>query len=132
MKKLILALPFILASCATNPVDAFFMAKFDNNEYQIATDIRTVALTVDCTNNINVLESSDKEWYLSNELVNYTQYQPNNAKSHEMAVALLDIVKGLHDKTQTGKVSKVYCDEKFNLIATTTEDIQRATGKRPK
>ena len=132
MKKLILVLPFVLTACATNPIDAFLMAKFDNNEYQISTEMRTIALTVDCTNNINVLESADKEWFLSNELANYTQYQPRNEKSHTMAVALVDITKGLHDKAQTGKVSKMYCEEKFNIIATSTEDIQRATGNRPR
>ena len=132
MRKLILALPFVLVGCATNPIDAFFMAKFDNNEYQIVTEMRTVATLVDCTNNINIMESSDKEWFLVNELNNYTQYQPRNEKSHQMAVSLLDIVKGLHDKSQTGKVSKMYCEEKFNIIATSAEDIQRVTGNRPK
>lgn len=130
MKKLLLSCFLLtqLSGCAV--YNAFFMAKYDNNEYELVTHIRTIAQTVDCENNISLIDSSDQVWFLSNELVNYTQYQPRNEKSNEMAVNLNSIAKGLHDKN--GKMSKLYCEEKFNIIKTSAEDIQRVTGSRPR
>lgn len=113
-----------------NPIDAFTMAHFDSNEYQIVTKMRTVTQLVDCGNKESIKQSSDKLWFYSNELKNFSQYIPKNEKSYKMAQNLNDIVKGLHDKN--GEMSKLYCEEKFKVIQDSTEKIQKATGNKPR
>jgi len=136
MKKLIivLLLPFI-TSCALTTIgphviDAFTMAHFDNNEYKIITEMRTVSQLVDCNNKDSVKDATNKLWYYTNELQNYSQYIPKNDKSYKMAQSLVEIVKGLHDKN--GDMGKLYCEEKFKVIQDTTENIQKATGNKPR
>jgi len=136
MKKyLILLLMPLLSSCAlttigTNAIDAFTMAHFDNNEYQIITEMRTVSQLVECGNKESVKDATNKLWFYTNELQNYSQYIPKNDKSYKMAQSLVEIVKGLHDKN--GEMGKLYCEEKFKVILTTTENIQKATGAKPR
>jgi hypothetical protein len=136
MKKylILLVLPFLtscaLTSIGTNAIDAFTMAHFDNNEYQIVTEMRTVSQLVECDNKESVKDATNKLWYYTNELQNYSQYIPKNDKSYKMAQSLVEIVKGLHDKN--GEMSKLYCEEKFKVISTTTENIQKATGAKPR
>lgn len=136
MKKVVLvSLIPLLTSCAlvsvgTNAVDAFRMAHFDNNEYEIITNMRTVSQLVECGNKESVKEASNKLWYYTNELQNYSQYIPKNEQSYKMAQSLVEIVKGLHDKN--GEMGKLYCEEKFKVIQDTTENIQKATGNKPR
>ena len=125
----------LLSSCAlttigTNAIDAFTMAHFDNNEYQIITEMRTVSQLVECGNKESVKDATNKLWFYTNELQNYSQYIPKNDKSYKMAQSLVEIVKGLHDKN--GEMGKLYCEEKFKVILTTTENIQKATGAKPR
>jgi hypothetical protein len=75
-------------------------------------------------NKDNVKQSSDRLWYYSNELQNFSQYISKNEKSYKMAQDLNSIVKGLHDKN--GEMSKVYCEEKFKVVLDTTEKIQKS------
>ena len=140
MKKLsLLVMALMLTGCVStvstilgggNPIDAYTMAHFDNIEYKIVTDMRTVSQLVECGNKESVKQSSDKLWYYSNELQNFSQYIPKNDKSYKMAKDLNDIVKGLHDKN--GEMGKLYCEEKFKVIQDTTEKIQKATGSKPR
>lgn len=113
-----------------NPIDAFTMAHFDSNEYQIVTKMRTTAQLVDCGNKESIKSASNRMWFYSNELQNFTQYIPKNEKSYKMAQNLNDIVKGLYDKN--GEMGKIYCQEKFKVIEDTTEKIQKATGNKPR
>jgi hypothetical protein len=136
MKKLIILLliPFItscaLATIGPHVINAFTMAHFDNNEYKIITEMRTVSQLVDCGNKDSIREASNKLWYYTNELQNYSQHIPKNEKSYKMAQSLVEIVKGLHDKN--GDMGKMYCEQKFKVIQDTTENIQKATGNKPR
>ena len=130
---------FMLTGCVSavtsiigggNPIDALTMAHFDSNEYQIVTKMRTTAQLVDCGNKESIKLTSNKMWFYSNELQNFTQYIPKNEKSYKMAQNLNEIVKGLHDKN--GEMGKMYCEEKFKVIEDTTEKIQKATGNKPR
>jgi hypothetical protein len=135
----ILVVILILPSCMTavnlvtsgaNPIDALTMSHFDSNEYGIITKMRTVSQLVDCGSKDSIKDATNKLWFYSNELQNFTQYVPRNEKSYKMAQGLNDIVKGLHNKN--GDMSKMYCQEKFKVIQDTTENIQQATGKKPR
>jgi uncharacterized protein YceK len=140
MKKiLLLIMVILLTGCMSaittvigggNPIDAFTMAHFDSNEYQIVTKMRTTAQLVDCGNKESIKSASNRMWFYSNELQNFTQYIPKNEKSYKMAQNLNDIVKGLYDKN--GEMGKIYCQEKFKVIEDTTEKIQKATGNKPR
>jgi hypothetical protein len=106
------------------------MAHFDNNEYKIINKMRTTAQLVECGNKDSIKDATNKLWFYSNELQNYSQYIPKNDKSYKMAQSLVEIVKGLHDKN--GEMGKLYCEEKFKVIQNTTENIQKATGNKPR
>ena len=134
-KIIIMILPLLVSSCAlqqmgSKAIESFTMAHFDNNEYQIVTEMRTVSQLVDCGNKESVKDATNKLWFYSNELQNYSQYVPKNEKSYKMAQSLVEIVTGLHKKN--GEMSKLYCEEKFKVIQDTTENIQKATGAKPR
>lgn len=128
MKLIALLFSLSLTSCAI--VDSITMAHFDNNEYKIINKMRTTAQLVECGNKDSIKDATNKLWFYSNELQNYSQYIPKNEKSYKMAQSLVEIVKGLHDKN--GEMSKLYCEEKFKVIKDTTENIQKATGNKPR
>lgn len=128
MKLIALLFSLSLTSCAI--VDSITMAHFDNNEYKIINKMRTTAQLVECGNKDSIKDATNKLWFYSNELQNYSQYIPKNEKSYKMAQNLFEIVKGLHDKN--GEMGKLYCEEKFKVIQNTTENIQKATGNKPR
>lgn len=128
MKLIALLFSLSLSSCAI--VDSITMAHFDNNEYKIINKMRTTAQLVECDNKDSIKDATNKLWFYSNELQNYSQYIPKNEKSYKMAQSLVEIVKGLHVKN--GEMSKLYCEEKFKVIQDTTENIQKATGNKPR
>lgn len=128
MKLIALLFSLLLTSCAI--VDSITMAHFDNNEYKIINKMRTTAQLVECGNKDSIKDATNKLWFYSNELQNYSQYIPKNEKSYKMAQSLVEIVKGLHDKN--GEMGKLYCEEKFKVIQNTTENIQKATGNKPR
>lgn len=130
MNKIISAciLSMLLSGCVV--YDAFFMAKYDTNEYGLITKIKTLSETTECGNKSSVLESAKYMWIYSVELKNFTQYIPRNEKAFEMSTKLTDITKGLHNKN--GDMSMVYCEEKLKVITRTSEDIQRALGSKPR
>ena len=128
MKLIALLFSLSLTSCAI--VDSMTMAHFDNNEYKIINKMRTTAQLVECSNKDSIKDATNKLWFYSNELQNYSQHIPKNEKSYKMAQSLVEIVKGLHDKN--GEMGKLYCEEKFKVIQNTTENIQKATGNKPR
>jgi hypothetical protein len=128
MKLIALLFSLSLTSCAI--VDSMTMAHFDNNEYKIINKMRTTAQLVECGNKDSIKDATNKLWFYSNELQNYSQHIPKNEKSYKMAQSLVEIVKGLHDKN--GEMGKLYCEEKFKVIQNTTENIQKATGNKPR
>ena len=128
MKLIALLFSLSLTSCAI--VDSMTMAHFDNNEYKIINKMRTTAQLVECGNKDSIKDATNKLWFYSNELQNYSQHIPKNEKSYKMAQSLVEIVKGLHNKN--GEMGKLYCEEKFKVIQNTTENIQKATGNKPR
>lgn len=127
MKKLaLLVVPFLLSGCMV--YNAFFTAKYDTNEYELVSKIRTLATTTDCTADIS--DKAYEMWFYSVQFKHFTQYIPRNEKANEMANKLADITLGLHNKH--GDMSKKYCEEKLKVIAVSTEEIQRVLGSKPR
>lgn len=132
MKKIIIALVFLLPGCAL--LDSYNMAKFDNNEYYLINRIRTSALLgkEECGSPI-VKKYVNVIWIKSNEFNSYSESIPNNEETVVMSTALLEITKGLYDKYKKEvTVNKVYCKSKFDLIYKNATTIQNVVGGKPR
>lgn len=133
MKKLILALAILsLNGCAL--YDAYFMAKYDNNEYMLINRIRTQAnLGAAKCGKPEVVAEVDGIWRTTVELKNYSQSIPHNEEATKMSSELAEIVKGLSDRYKgTEPVSMMYCTTKFASIERNAVTIQNVIGKKPR
>lgn len=133
MKKLILALAILsLNGCAL--YDAYFMAKYDNNEYMLINRIRTQAnLGAAKCGKPEVVAEVDSVWRTTVELKNYSQSIPHNEEATKMSAELAEIVKGLSDRYKgTEPVSMMYCTTKFASIERNAVTIQNVIGKKPR
>lgn len=132
MKKLLILSLLLLSSCAL--VDAYRMAKFDNNEYGMVANIRTWAQlgAVKCGTN-DVVGYVDAIYVKSVELKNYSASIPRNEETVKMTEDLSVITKGLYDRYHSGdEVSTPYCNLKFNNIETSTSTMQKVIGAKPR
>ena len=134
MKRILAVLLLIssLSGCAL--YDAYFMARFDNNEYALINKIRTEAnLGARKCGKPEVVEVVDRMWYTTVEFRNYTQSIPHNEEATKMGNELSEIVKGLSDRYHgTEPVSMMYCTTKFSSIERNAVNIQNVIGKKPR
>jgi|TARA_R110000782_G_scaffold1121_1_gene4253 hypothetical protein len=133
MKKLIILLAvFVLQGCVL--LDAFQMAKFDNNEYYIINQIQTTSeLGEKHCGTIYAKPLVNNLWLRVNEFYNYANSIPHNEETITMSGALLEISKGLHIKYENDpNVSKLYCKLKFELINKNAVTIQNVVGGKPR
>jgi len=134
MKKLLVGLLLIssLSGCAL--FDAYFMARFDNNEYALINKIRTEAnLGAAKCGKPEVVAVVDNIYRTSIEFRNYGQSIPHNQDVIRMGNELAEIVKGLSDRYQgTEPVSMMYCTTKFSSIERNAVNIQNVVGKKPR
>ena len=131
MKKLLIILAvYSLSGCAL--LDAYFMAKFDNNEYMLINKIRTEAnLGAAKCGKPEVVSEVDSIWRTTVEFRNYTQSIPHNEEATKMGNELAEIVKGLSDRYHgTDPVSIMYCTTKFSSIERNAVNIQNVIGKK--
>jgi hypothetical protein len=134
MKRLLAVLFLIssLSGCAL--YDAYFMARFDNNEYALINRIRTEAnLGASKCGKPEVVGIVDHLWYTAVEFRNYGQSIPHNEEVIKMGNELAEIVKGLSDRYHgTEPVSMLYCTTKFSSIERNAVNIQNVVGKKPR
>jgi len=133
MKKLLVILAiWSLSGCAL--IDAYMMARFDNNEYMLINRVRTQAnLGAAKCGKPEVVEEVDSIWRTTVELKNYTQSIPHNEEATKMSAELAEIVKGLSDRYKgTELVSMMYCTTKFSSIERNAVTIQNVIGKKPR
>lgn len=134
MKKLLAGLLLVssLSGCAL--FDAYFMARFDNNEYALINKIRTEAnLGAAKCGKPEVVAVVDNIYRTSIEFRNYGQSIPHNEEVIRMGNELAEIVKGLSDRYHgTEPVSMMYCTTKFSSIERNAVNIQNVVGKKPR
>ena len=135
MKKLLVlfAMVMSMAGCAT--LDYFDMARFDNNEYLLAVNVRTQAnLGARKCGTPEVNAEVSKLWGDSLALKNYSESIPNNEETITMSSELLEIVRGLDQRYNIDKkeVSMSYCTNKFGLIEKNATIITNVVGKKPR
>ena len=139
MKRLLIlfAMVMTLTSCASinKVIDYFDMARFDNNEYLLAVNVRTQANlgarkcgTPDVNREVSLL------WNHSLAFKNYAESIPNNEETVTMSSELLEIVRGLDNRYNVDKkeVSMGYCTSKFGLIEKNATIITNVVGAKPR
>jgi len=128
---LMLLLP--LSGCAV--VDAYFMAKFDSNEYQLINQIKSAA-------EANVQNCNDREkmnhvteylFVKGTEFKNYTAQIPHNEKATVLSSEIYKELIGLHNRyADPKKISETYCKTKLSTIEESANTIQEVIGDKPR
>ena len=131
-KKIIIFLPFLLSSCAI--YDAYFMAKFDVNEYQYITRIRTQAeLGIEKCGTPDVIDNVKYIRTTAHEFKNYVEKIPHNENALELSKTLNEITEDLYKRYQDQKTpGTVYCKAKLSAIARSSENVQTVLGAKPR
>jgi hypothetical protein len=134
MKKLLAlaVLALTLSGCAV--YDAYFMAKFDSNEYQYITRIRTHAeLGLPLCGTPEVKEHVKYIWVTATEYKNYAEAIPHNENSYKLASTLITITDEFYKRYQGDTPpSAFYCKAKFTAIEQSSENIQKVIGAKPR
>ena len=132
MKFLIAGLFLLLPGCAL--YDAYFMAKFDVNEYQYITRIRTHSqVGVSKCGTPEVIENVKAIYMYAQEYKNYAEKIPHNENALELARTLNQITEDLYKRYQDPKQpSAVYCKAKLAAIARSSENVQQVLGAKPR
>ena len=133
MKKLLLITLFAtLSGCAL--LDAYNMAGFDSNEYQLATEIRSMAevSVKDCGDGVLMRPNVDSLLYVATEFKNYTSSIPHNEEASSMSKSLLAEVQGMSERYNTTNPSLAYCKTKMSIIERSAKTIQFVLGVKPR
>jgi hypothetical protein len=139
MKRLLVLLVAVMSmsGCATlnEAWDYFDMARFDNNEYLLAVQVRTQSnLGARKCGTPEVNAEVSKLWADSLNLKNYAESIPNNEETVTMTTELLEIVRGLDKRYNIDKkdVSMGYCTSKFGNIEKNATIITNVIGDKPR
>ena len=112
----------------------FNMARFDNNEYMLAVEVKSQANlgarkcgTPEVNDEVSIL------WAKSLILKNYSASIPNNEETVIMTSELLEIVRGLDKRYNIDKkkTSMAYCTNKFGNIEKNATIITNVVGNKP-
>ena len=132
MKKLIAIVAVsLLSGCAV--IDAYLM-KYDPNEYQQISDIRTTAQFAKgaCDNNDISKLNAEIISRKTVEFKNLVEYIPHNAPVIASSIELDKMAQGLKDQYSKGKVSPTFCKIKFQTIEKSAETMQKTIGDKPR
>ena len=133
MKKVLMVVFLTtLSGCAV--FDAVTMAGFDANEYQLVTEVKTMAELAkqDCDDPSLMKITSTRLLFVTTEFKNYSTNIPNNGDSTRMSELLLKEVKGLSERYKNEEVSVYYCTSKMSIIERTAKTIQIVIGVKPR
>ena len=134
MRLLLPLLLLGLSGCTV--VDAYLMAKFDTNEYQLVNQIKSVA-------EANIRNCGDREkmntvanylFIKGTEFKNYTVHIPHNEKASLLSLEIYKEIDGLNARYSNldKKVSETYCKTKLSTIEQSAETIQEVIGDKPR
>ena len=134
MKKLFI-IPFILMLNGCIVFDAYFMAKYDTNEYSLVNQVRTKAQIAEenCSNQALVITQVNELYNNALEFKNFTTYIPRNDDAVKLSTKLFTLTKDTRDYfNKTEKISPVFCKAKLQQIVTSADTIQQALGSKPR
>ena len=134
MKKLILlSFAVLLSGCTV--FDAYFMAKYDTNEYFIVNDIKTKAQVAEenCGNQLLVITQVNDLYIKALEFKNFTSHIPRNKDTDNMSTKLLTLTKDTRDYfNKAEKISPIFCKAKLQQIVKSADTIQHVLGSKPR
>ena len=134
MKKLI-PLTFVVLLSGCTLFDAYFMAKYDTNEYFIVNDIKTKAQVAEenCSNQLLVTTQVNELYIKALEFKNFTMHIPRNKDADNMSTKLLTLTKDTRDYfNKSEKISPVFCKAKLQQVIKSADTIQHVLGSKPK
>ena len=134
MKKILIVIfVFSLSGCAL--LDAYFMAKYDTNEYFIVNDIKTKAQVAEenCSNSTLVVTQVNELYIKSLEFKNFTMHIPRNKDTDNMSTKLLTLTKDTKDYfNKAEKISPIFCKAKLQQVIKSADTIQHILGSKPR
>ncbi len=134
MKKILIVLfAFSLSGCAL--FDAYFMAKYDTNEYFIVNDIKTKAQVAEenCGNHVLVVTQVNELYNKALEFKNFTTHIPRNKDTDNMSTKLLTLTKDTRDYfNKAEKISPIFCKAKLQQVVKSADTIQHVLGSKPR
>jgi hypothetical protein len=134
MKKLLIIIfAFSLSGCTL--FDAYFMAKYDTNEYFIVNDIKTKAQVAEenCGNQLLVVTQVNDLYIKTLEFKNFTSHIPRNKDTDNMSTKLLTLTKDTRDYfNKAEKISPIFCKAKLQQIVKSADTIQHVLGSKPR
>ena len=114
---------------------AYFMAKFDSNEYQLINQIKSAS-------EVNINNCDDREkmnnvveyiYVKGTEFKNYTSDIPHNEKATALSNDLYQMISGLHNRyADPKKISTAYCKTKLSAIEESAKTIHEVIGDKPR
>ena len=134
MKKL-LPLVFVLSLSGCTLFDAYFMAKYDTNEYFIVNDIKTKAQIAEenCSNQLLVTTQVNELYIKALEFKNFTTHIPRNKDTDNMSTKLLTLTKDTRDYfNKAEKISPIFCKAKLQQVIKSADTIQHVLGSKPR
>jgi hypothetical protein len=134
MKKLI-PLTFVVLLSGCTLLDAYFMAKYDTNEYFIVNDIKTKAQVAEenCGNHILVVTQVNELYIKALEFKNFTTHIPRNKDTDNMSTKLLTLTKDTKDYfNKAEKISPIFCKAKLQQVVKSADTIQHVLGSKPR
>ena len=134
MKKLI-PLTFVVLLSGCTVFDAYFMAKYDTNEYFIVNDIKTKAQVAEenCGNHILVVTQVNELYIKALEFKNFTSHIPRNKDTDNMSTKLLTLTKDTRDYfNKAEKISPIFCKAKLQQVVKSADTIQHVLGSKPR
>jgi len=134
MKKL-LPLVFVTLLSGCTLFDAYFMAKYDTNEYFIVNDIKTKAQVAEenCGNHILVVTQVNELYIKALEFKNFTTHIPRNKDTDNMSTKLLTLTKDTRDYfNKAEKISPIFCKAKLQQVVKSADTIQHVLGSKPR
>ena len=134
MKRILIVLfAFSLSGCAL--FDAYFMAKYDTNEYFIVNDIKTKAQVAEenCGNHILVVTQVNELYIKALEFKNFTTHIPRNKDTDNMSTKLMTLTKDTRDYfNKAEKISPIFCKAKLQQVVKSADTIQHVLGSKPR
>lgn len=134
MKKIIIALLITqLSGCAA--WDAFFMAKYDNAEYSMVNNIRTISelSEEECKDHFLAEGVFNRLYDNAIQLRNFSQHIPRNEETFKISENLVDLTKQAKEHySKNSKVSEIFCKMKLKQISRASETAQKVIGSKPR
>ena len=128
-------LTFVVLLSGCTLLDAYFMAKYDTNEYFIVNDIKTKAQVAEenCGNHILVVTQVNELYIKSLEFKNFTLHIPRNRDADNMSTKLLTLTKDTKEYfNKAEKISPIFCKAKLQQIVKSADTIQHVIGSKPR